>query len=185
LKEARAHHLSGQISSSVNKLSSESFCDNWVWFQLVQVPSYKPTFRFRIRIRWSWWWCWKWVWRGWFVESVRDSCFARMMTRRKRLCVSNTCLPHEISMEKAFANCSYGNAAHDEEGIETLGIVYLVRWVFLSSVSTRSSLCFLPKITWSVVYTRKRKKKKKKTLLRVCRRDSVIFFFLNFLKCFF
>lgn len=99
--------LSGQISSSVNKLSSESFCDNWVWFQLVQVPSYKPTFGFRIRTRWSWWWCWKWVWRGWFVESVRDSCFARMMTRRKRLCVSNTCLPHEISMEKAFANCSY------------------------------------------------------------------------------
>jgi hypothetical protein len=35
LKEASAH-LSGEISSSVNKLSSESFCDNWCdssWFK--------------------------------------------------------------------------------------------------------------------------------------------------------
>ena len=63
-------------------------------------------------------------------EEKETLCFARMATRRKRLCVSNICLPHEISMEKAFANCSYGNAAHDDEGIETLGIVYLVRWVF-------------------------------------------------------
>jgi len=80
-----------------------------------------------------------------------------MMTRRKRLCVSNTCLPHEISMEKAFANCSYGNAAHDEEGIETLGIVYL-------------ECC---------TYTKAKEKRKKKTLLRVCRRDSVFFFFFS------
>lgn len=132
-----------------------------VWFQLVQVPSYKPTIGFRIRTRWSWWWCWKWVWRGWFVESVRDSCFARMMTRRKRLCVSNTCLPHEISMEKAFANCSYGNAAHDDGGIETLGIVYLVRWVFWSSVSAPLFL-FPSKNNLGVLYIHESKKKKKK-----------------------
>jgi hypothetical protein len=107
--------------------------------------------------------------------SVRDSCFARMMTRRKRLCVSNTCLPHEISMEKAFANCSYGNAAHDDEGIETLGIVYLVRG-FSDPLFLLLSFCFLPKIT-GVLYIHESKKKK---ILRVCRERFYFFFLLNF-----
>jgi len=112
--------------------------------------------------------------------SVRDSCFARMMTRRKRLCVSNTCLPHEISMEKAFANCSYGNAAHDDEGIETLGIVYLVRG-FSDPLFLLLSFCFLPKIT-GVLYIHESKKKKNTSGMQ----GEILFFFSSeFLKCFF